>query len=1426
MARVMLEFYRSALRDERPRIFGMMTPVTDSKFIYDLGVLKLEKLLDATMTGVSSVARDQIMALPDKPNELVIFYDPYLKLGRLETPLLRQLRKIDPNMQSFRKQFKGAKYVGYELGSCASDLLWRKALREMDEITTLGYVDDDDDERRDPLIKAAMLQEKVKNTVKNWIFAMPNLDYTSRGYNVTPKLAKLVQILKACEPQGESFRGIVFVQRRVVAHAMLDILRVLSDYVGFLRPQVITGHGAFTDPHAQQDLLEDFRTGTTNLLIATKFAEDLEIPACSCVIRFNIFESQVSYAYARTRSRGRDSHLIHMAERGNDVHRRVLSGIAKLDKRMQKWVDSVVDSPGSSSPPLSLVETPDPYRSDSDDEDDDEADTFVKDPTTSARIHHHNATTVVYRFAASLESDNGDIPPSRPLFEFQQRRGYGTRNVHICTVVLPSGAPIGTVTGPPYPTQSAARRAACLQTCQELFYGGYLDYKLFPRPPPVTVRQQRESYVSPAVLEEISDKEDDDEPASFHFVKNKGSGTRCYPRRKPDFWVNSTRVFLGHLYPTIIYTDRLEDPPCTYQPMLILTRLPLPSIDSFKLFFAGIPSNVHFRPGSPFKVSEEQLQLLHKYTIRICRAVSNKPFICKLDEMAYFIAPFALTWNFDFERPKGRWDMEDIAEHIPWDLVSLAATHWVVALQRVSVASLTEDIQDAVIQDRWVEFTRRYDAVRIRPDLTPLSKPADSPREAAYESLVEYCRARRKGFEELQDLSQPIIEVSRVPATTNLLNPTSRPFTASKKNPAKYLIPELCCRLTIPASTLRMALLLPSITRRLEDILLVKELNAKFFDHCIMEHLLHTAVSAPSASVEFDYERLELLGDAYLKYLSSVYLFVTNPTQHEGALHIARQRIISNRSLLKNADRSGLPQYIQSKPFTSKAWQPPNFRIFRPPKLAIADEEPQVTGKDQESPSFATGLDVNIREMGDLEGGVESENELNAVRRAVPDDPENVMAEDSNLVFVTSTGNDHTSKIEKFIQEEAHQEASVNQAPGDVLPAGKKSKRVQEDANLQWLGDKGVADVAEAIIGAAYITAGRELALRVTKAMNIPVPHIDRWTDFARKTLAPPPDVSAQLKPGTVEHIEKAIGHPFGRPHLLAQALTHTSFQGHEMTCYERLEFIGDAILDFLVIRYIFDRDGQLTPGALTLLKGAMVSNSTLAAVCVYSGLHAHLLFESHTIASSIQAYSKDLDRARQAEYTRAERESRLPGQYWVDVEQPKVLSDVVESVLGAIYVSDNFSPEGVEAFFDGILKPFFDKHITLKTLSHHPTKILFELFQSRGCQEFEIIKHTGTENPGSVVCDVLCHDIILASAEDPSAQFAARKASFLALDALEGDPDFMTRTCSCRSQNEAKKAARKAAAKNLAEFDEAEADAEMRLVEEMALGRVEKVES
>lgn len=82
-----------------------------------------------------------------------------------------------------------------------------------------------------------------------------------------------------------------------------------------------------------------------------------------------------------------------------------------------------------------------------------------------------------------------------------------------------------------------------------------------------------------------------------------------------------------------------------------------------------------------------------------------------------------------------------------------------------------------------------------------------------------------------------------------------------------------------------------------------------------------------------------------------------------------------------------------------------------------------------------------------------------------------------------------------------------------------------------------IADVVEAIIGAAYISGGSETALNASKALRVAVSSIDQWSDFARKALAPPPDVTTRLHPGTVEAIEEIMGHKFRRPHILAQAL-------------------------------------------------------------------------------------------------------------------------------------------------------------------------------------------------------------------------------------------------------------------------------------------------
>lgn len=55
----------------------------------------------------------------------------------------------------------------------------------------------------------------------------------------------------------------------------------------------------------------------------------------------------------------------------------------------------------------------------------------------------------------------------------------------------------------------------------------------------------------------------------------------------------------------------------------------------------------------------------------------------------------------------------------------------------------------------------------------------------------------------------------------------------------------------------------------------------------------------------------------------------------------------------------------------------------------------------------------------------------------------------------------------------------------------------------------------------------------------------------------------------------------------------------------------------------------------------------------------------------------------------------------------------------------------------------------------------------------------------------MLVHDVILSSASDKMAASALRRASIAALDALEGDPDFLTRTCDCRATHQSKKVKR-----------------------------------
>jgi len=142
----------------------------------------------------------------DGPTELVVFFERLAQIPL--TPLYRQLHQIDNEEIYLRRFFSASRHVLVEVGACASELVWRRAAADIEA----SIVEPDEDEEPDPSApqtKERLAKLEVLNAIKHWDFSMPNLDPSSRGFNVTPKFLKLAQVLKSCQPYGDNFRGLI-----------------------------------------------------------------------------------------------------------------------------------------------------------------------------------------------------------------------------------------------------------------------------------------------------------------------------------------------------------------------------------------------------------------------------------------------------------------------------------------------------------------------------------------------------------------------------------------------------------------------------------------------------------------------------------------------------------------------------------------------------------------------------------------------------------------------------------------------------------------------------------------------------------------------------------------------------------------------------------------------------------------------------------------------------------------------------------------------------------------------------------------------------------------------------------------------------------------------------------------------------------------
>ncbi|GMI87814.1 DICER-LIKE 2, dicer-like 2 [Hibiscus trionum] len=238
---------------------------------------------------------------------------------------------------------------------------------------------------------------------------------------------------------------------------------------------------------------------------------------------------------------------------------------------------------------------------------------------------------------------------------------------------------------------------------------------------------------------------------------------------------------------------------------------------------------------------------------------------------------------------------------------------------------------------------------------------------------------------------------------------------------------------------------------------------------------------------------------------------------------------------------------------------------------------------------------------------------------------------------------------------------------------------------------KKVADVVEALIGAYLSTGGEAAALSFMNwlGITIDVTNIPYERQFK---------VQAENYVN-IQSLESLLNYSFQDSSLLVEALTHGSYMLPQIPgCYQRLEFLGDSVLDYLITLYFYGKYPGIMPGLLTDLRSASVNNNCYALSAVKAELHKYILHSSQKLYKDIKQTVQSF-RESQSEYTFG----------WESEKSfPKVLGDVMESLAGAIFVDSGYNKEVV---FRSI-RPLLEPMISPETMTVHPVRELHELCQ------------------------------------------------------------------------------------------------------------------
>ena len=561
-------------------------------------------------------------------------------------------------------------------------------------------------------------------------------------------------------------------------------------------------------------------------------------------------------------------------------------------------------------------------------------------------------------------------------------------------------------------------------------------------------------------------------------------------------------------------------------------------------------------------------------------------------------------------------------------------------------------VEDIVVTKGHMPGAGLYEVLEVDSDVTPCSPFP----EGQFGSYADYYQT--KYHVTITDFTQPSLVCKQIGFSESRLRMITSRFKDThgdelSQSTSKYftevLFAELVCKYPLPSSFVKVIRCVPSLLWRIENFLLVDELretisvgvgiNETFItcthfrgyqDYGLPEMteakatldlesypddrpilygpdnpLLLQALTVTAANDSINNERLETLGDSFLKLATSVYLFCERPSAHEGRLTSARIRRIDNRNLYFLAKRNKIMGRILSKKFSPKEmWVPPCY-VFREHEASDPQRESGDIEDEMAASKYREWKYQYMYHKVTNKGAADCiESLIGAYLVAGGMEAALGLMKWLGLKIVRTKSATDLSDQDMLSEGEVESSSSSSSLSA---PEPKKPRSSIDQEDEMDLGEDKFTYCSSRILLQHFGPLPPSFFNESKKA------DIMKLLQISRGSLQP-------------QYIEDVINWTFQDPALLLQALTHASYQRNRVTdCYQRLEFLGDAVLDYLITIYVYQTFPDFDPGKITEMRSALVNNNLFAELAVKLQLHKVFLHNSPSLFKLIPEYENTL---------------------------------------------------------------------------------------------------------------------------------------------------------------------------------------------------------